>query len=137
MDLSRLKLSDEAVDSVYALMLKVEVIDKKRIRAAKSFEALIELLCHACDSNEDQIQYALNKLVGCLSEDQLSVLNMLGATLPVTNQSISREKPLTASTQVYRGQVVERAATTSESGHCNETNKGKKRVIYRGRETWV
>ena len=139
MDLSRLNLSDDAVDAIYSLMLKVEMIDKKRIRAAKDFESLIELLSHAIESDDEQIQNALAKLVSQLNDEQVAVFNTLGVSL-VIDHSDSKSKASTVaakSTRVYRGQVIEESQAEDSQRHTDESKKGKKRVVYRGQETWV
>jgi len=131
MDLSRLNFSSEALDAIYSLMLKVEVVDKKRIRASKSFDSLLELLTHACDSTDQSIKDALHKLVEALTEEQMNVFSALGITLGQRKFMADSPRP----TRVYRGQVIE----TTEAGEVENDapKKGKKRVIYRGRETWV
>lgn len=131
MDLSRLNFSSEALDAIYALMLKVEVVDKKRIRASKSFESLLELLSHAAESTDQSIREALNKLIELLTEEQVNVFSTLGISIGHKNAHESASR----STRVYRGQVIPESNVNQIESE--NTKKGKKRVIYRGRETWV
>lgn len=131
MDLSRLNFSSEALDAIYALMLKVEVVDKKRIRASKSFESLLELLSHACQSTDQSIRDAFSKLVALLTEEQINVFSALGIAIGHKQSAESASKP----TRVYRGQVISES-NVDEAG-SDSAKKGKKRVIYRGQETWV
>lgn len=131
MDLTRLNLSNDSEDAIYSLMLKVETVDQKRIRASKSFESLLELLSHASQSDDASITDALQRLLSLLTPEQITVFETLGVSL------IVNESAQASNQQMYRGQIVADTDTVDLSKDENQERKGKKRVVYRGSETWI
>jgi len=145
MELAKINLSTQAMDAVFNLMLKVETTDKVRIRANKSLEQLLELLTHSLQSPHESVQLALSKFAAAINADQHIALKTLGVQLDVAGSSEQTTKAVGRTARVYRGQVIEpssndsvsRSATQDGGVEGSENVKPKKRVMYRGRETWV
>lgn len=133
MDLTRLNLSNDAADAIYSLMLKVETVDQKRIRASKSFESLLELLSHASQSDDTSVTEALQRLLALLTPEQITVFETLGVSLIVN----VNESAQASNQQVYRGQVVANTDEIDSPKEESQEHRGKKRVVYRGSETWI
>ncbi len=128
MDLATLNFTPEAEHSILNLSMKVELRERKRIRATKSVENLVFLLKIAEKSRARQVIEALANFVHKLNSEQLSFFKTLGVDLLKDNhQNLLNHVS-------YRGAHLEGSSKNSTHDHSHQ---GKKRIVYRGCERWV
>lgn len=125
MDIKLINLNSDTIKSIYSIMLKLETHDRKIIRATKSIENLLELLICAKSSKHSEVIEAYVKFSNLLTDDQLGFFRSLGHNI-IPPQAPSTEKDELR----YRGSSTARPESV-------ESTQGKRRMVYRGRETWV
>lgn len=128
MDLMALNFNEEIEQSILSLSIKVELRERKRIRAIKSLENLVLLLKIAEKSRARDVIEALVNFVHQLDSKQLSFFNTLGIDLLEDNHhNIVNHIS-------YRGAHVSEEQNHTKDMHIHH---GKKRIVYRGCESWV
>lgn len=120
MSIALLGLSSTAEEKLTKIALNVELKERKRFRPSKSLDEMVTLLKIAEKSQFNDILVIYYDFFNALTTKQHDFFSALQFEIPVAPKARAN----------YRGAEVKEAEIT-------EDRKGKKRIVYRGKEKWV
>ncbi len=115
MNVEILNFDKETLGHLRTIQLKIELLEKKRVRIDKTLEELLFLLKSAENSNNEEIQQAFANLVNHFDAEKYYFFKALGINVGA-----------------YAGNP-----DGSENSGPSTQSKAKKKIIYRGQERWT
>ena len=117
MDIKSLNFDEQLIQLIERLQLKVELFEGQRIRATKSVDELTTLMRVASSAKKDEVKELYVHIINSLDQEKYFFFKTLGVNV-----------------EAHR--TVAPSAEPAEAPAPQE-RKGKRKIIYRGQETWV
>jgi len=127
-----LRLSEQALSKLSKLAMAVELAEHKRFSVRGDIEPVVSLIQIALASSHSSIKQRVEELRVELSTDSLGFFRALGVDLSQMHAGPGE--------QTYRGQRIagnEKAATPTPATSNADSDKPRKKIVYRGKVTYV
>lgn len=133
MKVSQLQLSEEALNKLRQIALTIELEERKRFSVRREVDQVVELLNFAIGLGKPSINKRVSDFKDQLSQDSLGFFRTLGVNLDTNATSA------TSVNKTYRGQkvIAETQAASAPKTPSEEEPQKKKRIVYRGKVTYV
>lgn len=133
MKVSQLQLSENALNKLRQIALTIELEERKRFSVRREVDQVVELLNFAVSLGKPSINKRVSDFKDQLSQDSLGFFRTLGVNLDTNSTST------TSVNKTYRGQkvIAETQTNPAPKASSDEEPKKKKRIVYRGKVTYV
>ncbi|GAB1268154.1 hypothetical protein NBRC116493_14070 [Aurantivibrio infirmus] len=134
MKVNQLKLSEDALNKLRQIALTVELEENKRFSVRHDVDQVVQLLEFATKLDSPSVAKRIADFKMKLSDDSLGFFRTLGVSLEPQISTTSSA----GSQKTYRGQKILQEETSTSSTAASEIEpKKKKKIMYRGKVTYV